>query len=254
MMGRSLLLALQFLTRIPIPTVVAVEDREVGRSLLWYPLVGLVIGLALAALSWGLAGVPRMLRAALMLAAWVAITGALHLDGLGDSADAWMGGLGNRERTLAIMKDSYSGPGAVVVLVAVLLIKFAALESIVATGDWMLLLLAPILGRVALPLLFLTTPYVRPGGLGSALAQHLPRRAGIVIVLVSVLCVVAAMGKVGAVSIMVAAALFLMLRAMMLRRIHGTTGDTAGAMVELIETSVLVTVAIALTENYPSTF
>lgn len=245
MMGRSLLLALQFLTRLPVPAMTAVEERDAGRSLLWYPLVGLIIGLALAALGWMLAGAPPLLRAALVLAAWVAITGALHLDGLGDSADAWMGGLGSRERTLAIMKDPYSGPGAVVVLVMVLLIKFAALAGIPAAGDWTLLLLAPVLGRVALPLLFLTTPYVRPGGLGSALARHLPRRAGMVVVLASVLCVAVAMGKAGVVSLVVAAAMFLILRAMLLRRIHGTTGDTAGAMVELIETAVLVSVAIA---------
>lgn len=243
MMGRSFLHALQFLTRLPVPAMAAVEERDAGRSLLWYPLVGLIIGLALAALGWMLAGVPPLLRAALVLAAWVAITGALHLDGLGDSADAWMGGLGSRERTLAIMKDPYCGPGAVVVLVMVLLIKFAALAGILAAGDWTLLL-APVLGRVALPLLFLTTPYVRPGGLGSALARHLPRRAGMVVVLASVLCVAAA-GKSGVVSLMGAAAMFLILRAVMLRRIHGTTGDTAGAMVELIEASVLVAVAIA---------
>ena len=245
MMGRSLLLALQFLTRLPVPAMAAVTERDTGRSLLWDPLVGLMIGLALAALGWMLAGVPPLLRAALVLAAWVAITGALHLDGLGDSADAWMGGLGSRERTLAIMKDPYSGPGAVVMLVMVLLIKFAALTGILAAGDWTLLLLAPVLGRVALPLLFLTTPYVRPGGLGSALARHLPRRAGMVVVLASVLCVAVIMGKAGVVSLVVAAAMFLILRAMLLRRIHGTTGDTAGAMVELIETAVLVSVAIA---------
>ena len=245
-MARALLLALQFLTRLPVPEVRAVEDRDVGRSQLWYPLVGLLIGLLLAALAWVLTSGPHLLRAALVLAAWVAITGALHLDGLGDSADAWMGGLGSHERTLAIMKDPCSGPGAVVVLVIILLIKFAALESILNAGDWTLLLLAPILGRVALPLLFLTTPYVRPGGLGAALAQYLPRRAGILVVLVSALGVAAVMGKVGVISIAAAAGMFLLLRAMMLRRIHGTTGDTAGAMVELIETVVLVTVAIAI--------
>lgn len=244
MRGRSLLLAVQFLTSIPVPAMAVVEDREIGRSLLWYPLVGLIVGLALAALGWLLVGVPQMLRAALVLAAWVAITGALHLDGLGDSADAWMGGLGSRERTLAIMKDPYSGPGAVVVLVMLLLIKFAALATVLAAGDWSLLLLAPVLGRVALPLLFLSTPYVRPGGLGSALARHLPRRAGIAVVSVSVLCVVVAMGKAGVVSVAVAATVFLFLRSIMLRRIHGTTGDTAGAMVELIETAVLVTIAV----------
>lgn len=244
-MGRSLLAALQFLTRLPVPAMTAVEDRDVGRSQLWYPLVGLLIGLLLVALAWMLASVPALLRAALLLAVWVAITGALHLDGLGDSADAWMGGSGSRERTLAIMKDPCSGPGAVVVLGMVLLIKFAALESILSAGDGFLLLLAPVLGRVALPLLFLTTAYVRPGGLGSALARHLPRRAGILVVLISVLGVVA-MGRVGVVSVVAAAAMFLVLRSMMRRRIHGTTGDTAGAMVELIETTVLVTVVIAV--------
>ena len=244
-MGRSLLLALQFLTRLPVPEMRAVEDRDIGRSQLWYPLVGLLIGLLLAALAWLLTSAPHLLRAALVLAAWVAITGALHLDGLGDSADAWMGGLGSRERTLTIMKDPYSGPGAVVVLVIILLIKFAALESILNAGDWTLLLLAPILGRVALPLLFLTTPYVRPGGLGAALAQYLPRRAGILVVLVSALGMAAAMGKAGVISIAAAAGMFLLLRSIMLRRIHGTTGDTAGAMVELIETAVLVTIALS---------
>lgn len=243
MTGRSLLIALQFLTRLPVPAMVAVEERDIGRSLLWYPLVGLVIGLALAALGWMLAGVSPMLRAALVLAAWVVITGALHLDGLADSVDAWMGGLGSRARTLAIMKDPYSGPGAVVALVLLLLVKFAALESILTAGHWTLLLLAPVLGRTALPLLFLTTPYVRKGGLGSALARHLPRRAGMAVVLASALAV-AALGETGAVSLVVAAAAFVVLRAMMRRRIHGTTGDTAGAMVEIIETAVLVTVAI----------
>jgi len=245
-MGRSLLLALQFLTRLPVPEIPAVEERDVGRSQLWYPLVGLLIGLLLAVLAWVLTSVPPLLRAALVLAAWVAVTGALHLDGLADSADAWMGGLGSRERTLTIMKDPYSGPGAVVVLVMTLLIKFTALEAILNAGDWILLLLAPILGRVALPLLFLTTPYVRPGGLGAALAQYLPRRAGMLVVLVSVLAVGVVMGKVGVVSVIAAAGMFLLLRSIMLRRIHGTTGDTAGAMVELIETTVLVAAALAV--------
>jgi len=246
MMWRSLLLALQFLTRAPVPVMATVDERDAGRSLLWYPLVGLIIGLVLATFGWMLTSMPQMLCAALVLAAWVAFTGALHLDGLADSADAWMGGPGSRERTLAIMKDPHSGPGAVVVLVVVLLIKFAALETILTAGDWGLLLLAPVLGRAALPLLFLTTPYVRPGGLGSDLARHLPRRAGIVVVLASALCVPVAMGKIGAISLVATAVMFLILRSSMLRRIQGTTGDTAGAMVELIETAVLVTVAIAI--------
>ena len=242
-MVRPLLIALQFLTRLPVTTTKAADNRDIGRSLLWYPLVGLLIGLALAALGWAVGGAPVGLRAALVLSAWVLITGALHLDGLGDSADAWMGGLGDRERTLAIMKDPCSGSGAVVTLVVVLIVKFAALESILATGDWRPLVLAPWLARALLPLLFLTTPYVRPGGLGAAMARHLPRRTAAGVVLATALIVPALTGKPGTVSLAVAATVFVLLRAMMLRRINGTTGDTAGAMVELVETAILAVIA-----------
>ena len=243
-MWRSLRVALQFLTRLPVPGMTAIEDSERGYSLLWYPLVGLLIGGLLVMLAGALSDISLLLRAALVLAAWVAITGALHLDGLADSADAWMGGLGNCERTLAIMKDPYCGPGGVVVVVLVLLIKFAALESILATNNLSLLWLAPVLGRVAMPLLFLTTDYVRPGGLGSALALHLPRRAAWVVVVFS-MSIVLAMGEIGFLAGISAALMFLLLRAMMRRRIQGTTGDTAGAMVELVEMAVLVALAIA---------
>lgn len=243
-MGRPLWVALQFLTRLPLPKMIRIEDRERGASLLWYPLVGLLIGAILIVFAWALSDLSALLRTALVLAAWVAITGALHLDGLADSADAWMGGLGSRERTLAIMKDPYCGPGAVVVLVLVLLIKFSALETILVTGDFDLLWLAPVLGRAAMPLLFLTTAYVRPGGLGDALSKHLPRRAAWVVVVIS-LGVVLSMGEAGVLAVVSAALMFFLLRTMMLRRIQGTTGDTAGAMVELVEMAVLVAIALS---------
>lgn len=243
-MMRPLFIALQFLTRLPVPLRDRPTENDTGRSLLYYPLVGLVLGLLLTATAWALADAPAGLRAALVLAVWVLLTGALHLDGLADSADAWMGGRGDRERTLAIMRDPCSGPGGVVALVVVLIVKFAALESILATGDWMPLVLAPLLARALLPLLFLTTPYVRPGGLGAAMAQHLPRRTAAGVVLATALAVPAFTGAQGVWSLAAAAAVFILLRAMMQRRLQGTTGDAAGAMVELIETATLVAAAI----------
>ena len=171
-----LLLAIQFLTQIPVKLKQSYDEREVGASLLYYPLVGLLLGVLLTGLHRLLDGVPVLLHAALLLAAWVLITGALHLDGLADSVDAWLGGIGNRERTLAIMKDPCAGPAAVVAVVLVLLLKFSALASLKQSGDDWALLWPLLLARSAMPLLFLTTPYVRPGGLGAALAQHAPRR------------------------------------------------------------------------------
>lgn len=243
-MFRPLLIALQFLTVLPFRIDGAPDAKATGRSLLYYPLVGLLIGALLAAAAWMLCDAPPLLGAAVLLAAWVAVTGALHLDGLADSADAWVGGHGERDKTLAIMKDPRSGPMAVVTLVLVLLIKFTALVQILSNGAWALVVVVPVLGRTALVLLFLTTPYVRPQGLGSVLASHLPRNACTLAVIFTLLVVIAFFGLETWWLLAVAAGVFFALRRLMLQRIEGATGDTAGALVEITETVVLLAAAL----------
>ncbi|WP_162232572.1 adenosylcobinamide-GDP ribazoletransferase, partial [Methylogaea oryzae] len=103
-----------------------------GRSLLAYPAVGLLIGVLLAVVHGLSDAAPPAVSAALILLTWVLSTGALHLDGLADCADAWVGGHGSRERTLQILKDPHAGSVAVAVTVTVLLAKFAALQSLPA--------------------------------------------------------------------------------------------------------------------------
>jgi adenosylcobinamide-GDP ribazoletransferase len=238
---RGLLAALAFLTRLPVP---AREEsaRTRAASLAWYPLVGLLIGALLAFVAWALGDAPSMVRAAAVLVAWVALTGALHLDGLADSADAWIGGLGDRERTLAIMKDPRCGPAGVVALVLLLLCKFAALASL-PPAAWPALLWAPLLARTGLTALFLTTPYVRGGGLGAALADA-PRVACLAAVtLVIVACVLGRWR--GALALLVAGAVFGGWRQAGMRRLGGFTGDVAGAMAESIEAAVLLALAVA---------
>ncbi|MEJ5061681.1 MULTISPECIES: adenosylcobinamide-GDP ribazoletransferase [unclassified Pseudomonas] len=237
-------IALQFLSSLPIRLPGMPAPKELGRSLLFYPLVGLLFGGILWALNWLLMGTPLMLHAALLLTVWVLLSGALHLDGLADSADAWLGGFGDRERTLTIMKDPRSGPIAVVTLVLVLLLKFAALLALIEQQYAVALIIVPLLGRSALLGLFLTTPYVRAGGLGQALADHLPRLAGKqVLVGSAVICVLIA-GFGGVLALVLATVVFVWLRQVMLRRLGGTTGDTAGALLELLEMAVLVGLAI----------
>jgi len=242
---QSLLIALQFLTRLPVRLETPPDGPALGRSLLFYPFVGLAMGLTLVVLARSLVGIGGWLPAVIVLTAWVAFTGALHLDGLADSADAWAGGPDNRERTLAIMKDPRSGPVAVVVVVLVLLLKVAALEVIIARHNWIALALAPVLGRTAPLLLFLTTPYVRPGGLGSELARYLPRRGGMLVLSATLAGALLASGTSGIWSYLATGALFWWLRLSMIRRIGGTTGDTAGATVELNECAVLISLALA---------
>lgn len=244
---RPFLIALQFLTLVPLRLRAAPDERDVGLSVLYYPVVGVLIGAALAALAALVAArLPLLLSAALLLAMWALITGGLHLDGLADSADAWAGGRGERERTLALMKDPHCGPIAVVVLVVVLLIKFAALCALVSAGSAAGPALAPVLGRIALPLLLATTPYVRPGGLGSIMAAHLPPRAAMLVAALAAACAILVAGTAGLWMTLAALATFVVLRGVLISRIGGTTGDTAGAMVELIET-VTIAVAAALT-------
>jgi adenosylcobinamide-GDP ribazoletransferase len=239
----SFLVAVQFLTRFPVPSPGAVSSATAGRSLLYYPVVGLALGAVLAAVNAVLADTPSLLRAAIILATWIVLTGALHLDGLADSADAWVGGIGDRKRTLAIMKDPYCGPAAVVALIVVLLLKAAALHEI-DTDDWIALVAVPVLARSSVLSLFLTTPYVRPGGLGAALSKQQQPMPSIVVLAV-VVTVTASLAGVTGLWIMAAAVLaFIVLRAMMQHRIGGTTGDTAGALIELSETAMLVTLAL----------
>ncbi|WP_152221505.1 adenosylcobinamide-GDP ribazoletransferase [Pseudomonas sp. SCB32] len=237
------LVALQFLTRLPVHFRRMPTSVQFGRATLFYPLVGLLIGGLLMGVGALLGNVHLLLQAALLLALWVVISGGLHLDGLADTADAWVGGLGDRERTLAIMKDPRCGPVAVVTLVVVLLLKFAALTAVLGNHQYWALLLAPWLGRCALPLLFFTTAYARRGGLGQALADHLPRKAmpwmlaGNAVLMVLV-------GLPGMLAVAVALVVFVWLRRRFIARLGGTTGDTAGAMLELIECAVLLALAV----------
>ena len=240
---RPPLLAFGLLTRLPIPDLGDGDmSRDLGRSLHWYPLVGLVIGVALAVVA--ALPLPSLLQAALALALWVGLTGALHLDGLADCADAWVGGMGDRERTLRILKDPACGPMGATALVLVLLLKVAALYTLFDGGAVLALLLTPVSVRAVLPAAFIVTPYVRPGGMGDTLARHYsPGGTAISTLLVLAATLIAlplALWIAWLASILV---LLWLWRRAMIRRLGGFTGDGAGALVELGETLLLLVTA-----------
>ena len=239
-MIRPFLAAVQFLTRLPVRLTTQVSEKDAGYSLLYYPLVGLIIGMILAGFGWLMSGMPPLAAAALLVTIWILLTGGLHLDGLADSVDAWIGGLGDREKTLMIMKDPNCGPAGVSAIVLAILLKFVSLYSLNSAGEWIAVMLAVILARTLLPLLFLTTPYVRNNGLGSALAAFQPRNGSIFIIILTVALIFLLTGNRYLWLVLTAAAVFLLLRHLMLYRIGGTTGDTAGALVEITETAILL--------------
>ena len=142
------------------------------------------------------------------------------------------------------MKDPRSGPMAVVIIVLVLLTKFAALQVLLAGDARTVLLLAPVLGRSVIVLLLVTTPYVRPEGLGAAYADYLPRLNCAMLVLLVALATVGLLDWQGGVLLGVLAGGFVGMRLWLLNRLGGTTGDTLGAACELTETVALLVPAL----------
>lgn len=233
----SFLLALQFLTRIPVKRRIVANDAVLGCSVLYYPLIGLLIGVVLAVSALLLANSPALVGGAVLLAVWVGLTGGLHLDGLADCADAWVGGLANKQRSLDIMKDPLSGPIAVLVLVLLLLAKWAAVTVLLQQGHFIDLMMTPVLGRIGILLLMLSTPYVRPQGLGAQLVEHLPVVDARRVVLISLFFSGLFLGWA---TVLLVGLVMLWIRQAAVERLGGATGDVYGAAVELVETATLL--------------
>ena len=225
--------ALQFLTVVPVQR--SFDDEAVAKSLLYFPVVGLVVGFFLIIFASFFQS--AAVGAALTLVIWVIISGGLHLDGLADSADAWAAGRGNKARALEVMKDPRCGPFAVVVIVLLLLTKFAALSVLLETNQLAALLIAPVLGRTAVLALYYSTSYVRENGLGNLYAQYLDKN---MILLVAGISVLLSVFILGLWAVLVAIAVLALMRWLMVQQIGGMTGDTIGAAVEVVEVGVLL--------------
>ena len=227
-------IALQFLTTFPVQLKAMPTPQQNGQSLLFYPVVGLIIGAILFTVASVLHAVPIVLLSSILLVIWIWLTGGLHLDGLADTADAWVGGFGDAERTLKIMKDPACGPIGVLSLIIICILKWSAIYLLLQKQMYIALLLFPVLGRVAPLILFLTTNYVRAKGLGRSIVSTMPRKSAWLLVMV-IVCgsfYFAWLGLIACMSMMIG---LWYLRRKFIQRIGGITGDTVGASIEIIE-------------------
>ena len=229
----ALVAAVAFLTRIPTGG----RSFDVGAGAALFPLVGAAVGAAVGGTAYGLAQViPSLAAAGTALALGALLTGALHLDGLADTADA-VGGR-SRERALAIMRDHAIGTYGAGALVLDVLVKAAALASLAGRSRVVLeALAAGALSRAVPVVLALALPPVRADGAGAAF-HVAPRAVIIAIVLAAALAIPA-----DPLLIAVAAAGAVVMGAWLHWWLGGHTGDTLGAAVELAETAVLVAAA-----------
>jgi adenosylcobinamide-GDP ribazoletransferase len=243
---RLFYIAMNFLTRIPLPIQGEVEQKEIGHSIAYYPLVGLVIGLLLYVLAQILyfmsADFSHEVLAAILLTVWVLVTGGLHLDGLADSADAWFGGQNDRDLSLDIMKDPNCGPMGVTLIVLTLLLKWTAISYLLKADQLAFLLVVPMLSRGVILSLFMTTIYVRDSGLGSAFIEFLPDESQLGGILIGCGIIYIIFGSF--LSLLLAIVAVIGIRKLMMDRIGGMTGDTLGATVELVEAVALLALVL----------
>ncbi|MEG0342055.1 MAG: adenosylcobinamide-GDP ribazoletransferase [Acinetobacter sp.] len=236
-------IAMQFLTVFPIQLKQMPSKQQNGQSLLFYPVIGLGIGLVLYTIAIGLSALPSMLLSSLILVIWIWLTGGLHLDGLADTADAWVGGFGDKERTLKIMKDPACGPIGVLSLIIVCILKWSAIYVLLEKQYVQALILFPMLGRLVPLFLFLTTDYVREKGLGSSIANYIPKMISIIVACLS-LSLFTYFSWLGLGCIIISILILLYLRQQFIRRIDGITGDTVGASIELVEMAAILSFVV----------
>lgn len=234
---RSLLLAVQFLTVVPLRVRGEVRERELAAALRWFPLTGALIGL-LPALLWRYAAFwPAPARAALVVALLTALGGGLHLDGLADTADGFYGRR-SRERILEIMKDSRIGAMGAIGLCTVLLLKFALVLSLPVSG-WRFLVLAPLAGRWCQVLACARGPAARPDGAARPFIDHIHWSDWTIASLTALAGFVGLAGWRGLALAGLTLAAAALLHVRLARRIGGMTGDTIGAISECAETVLL---------------
>lgn len=240
---RLYIIAMQFLTIIPLPFDTRCQKEDLGRATVCFPLAGLTIGALLAGLNWLIAPwLARPLVDALLITVLAALTGGLHLDGLADVCDG-LAARGSRERFLAVMKDSHTGAVGAVGLVLGLLLKWQALLAVPMAIKWQALLLFLLLARFSQVQTIVFARNARQDGLGSAIisgagTSQLLAAGGITLL--------ATWWLMGVKGLVVLAAVILctwLLKLWSHRRLGGVTGDIIGCINELNEILALILIS-----------
>ena len=246
--------AVEFLTvlrwrRAPLHT-----SDAVARALWAFPVVGLVIGLAIFGVERaGREFLPAPGVAVVVLIAWVVVTGGLHLDGLADAADGLFGGR-TREQRLTIMHDVRTGTWGTITVSLALLSKFAFVLALPEGGRFGALLLAPVVGRGLVVGAMAAAPYARPDGFGRDL-HRTARWAPALLAGAAVLgTAVFAFGPGAIIAALAAAVVTAAVVLYAQRRLGGLTGDVDGALIEVTEIATLLAISAALERDWLSAY
>lgn len=238
----GLLFALGFLTSIPVRTS-APQPGDLGRAGMWFPIVGLALGVILLGAQVLLTQIlSPLLSAAMIVALWAALTGGLHLDGLADCGDGLLAAV-SPERRLEIMHDPRLGTFGGATLILHLMLKTFAVATL-PVPSIIAFLLAPSIARWLI-LMVAAQPSARPGGMGASFSQGLNRKVYMGAAIVPIVLIALGGWRALIAALFGHLAAFVMIRIARLR-LGGVTGDVFGLTVEVTELITLLVYAANL--------
>ena len=240
----SFLLALQFLTIIPLK-IKGVDDKNIASSMIYFPLVGILLGAVLIALNYffSVLRLPLISANIILVVSLAILTGGMHLDGLSDTADAFLSGK-SKDEMLVIMRDPHIGVMGVLSLISAIILKIALLFSINSPLKFTALILMCVLSRWSVVPVMFFFPYARTDGKAGVFIRGMNLKILVLSTIVSAICAFLVWHINGLIVLLITAAAAYAFGKFASRKIGGITGDTLGATIELTELVILLTICI----------
>ena len=234
------LIALQFLTIIPLGKRKKLEEKDFAYSMIFFPIIGLIIGIFLILINYLISSFfsPLVVNT-LIIITWITMSGALHLDGFCDTVDGLYGGQTKEER-LKIMKDSSIGAKGAIALICLLILKLSLLMEISPQYKYQALLFTPMMGRWGMVMGIFSAPYAREQGMAKSFIKYKDTKqllwASLITLIIGLfLFKFISLGIIG-----LALGITFILTIYLKRKIGGITGDTLGGLNEIIEVFTLL--------------
>lgn len=244
---KRLLLSMTFLTRLPIPLSKNISQEDIGKTTPFFPLVGIFIGLLLVGINYILSFIlPSFVINIIIIVSLIAITGGFHLDGLMDTCDGFFSGK-DREQTLEIMRDSRVGAMGVAGALCIFALKVAFLNAVSAENKLQALIIFPMLGRWSMVFAISLFPYAKgKQGLGSLFVEHAKKSYIFWSTIPIVILIIPLLRWKAFPTLIVIFLVTWLIGKRLSNKLGGLTGDTYGAISEVIETLSLAIMSIKL--------
>ena len=224
---------------MPVKIKSEIKETDFGAALLYFPVIGLLIGLLLSLSALYFSFLPVLVKSTMILIVSIFITGGIHLDGFADTCDGFYGNK-SIEKILEIMRDSRIGAMGVIGIVSLLLLKFSLIASLPEVFFWKILIVMPVFSRWFQGFVCHAARYVRQEGKAKNFIEYSRCRDVIIGGIFTLALLVLLMSLRGFilffVSLIPVALFFYYIK----RRVGGMTGDTIGAVNEIAEVSILL--------------